>query len=130
MVLFVKKYLTKCGELHKMRMVFKIKGGNDMKKSNKLKIMAAFLLCVCFLTVITFSHLFIVEHVHHECSGKECPICAQILVVEHAIQQLSICIKILTILVAFAAFISVTVKSVQNHLFVITPITQKVRMND
>ena len=101
-----------------------------MKKSSKIKIMIALFLCCCFLTVIVFSHLFIVEHVHHECSGKDCPVCAQILVLEHAIQQLSTCIKILTVLVAFAAFISATVTSVQNYLFVITPITQKVRMND
>lgn len=113
-----------------MRMVFKMEGGIDMRNSNKMKIAIALFLCVCFFTVITFSHLFIVEHVHHECSGRDCPVCAQILVVEHAIQQLSTCVKTITVLVAFAAFISVTVKVVQNNLFVITPITQKVRMND
>lgn len=101
-----------------------------MKNSNKMKIVMALFLCVCFFTVIAFSNLFIVEHVRHECSGRDCPVCAQILVAEHAIQQLSTCIKMITVLVAFAAFLSVTIKMVQNSLFVITLITQKVRMND
>lgn len=101
-----------------------------MKNSNKMRIVTALFLCVCFFTIITLSHLFIVEHVHHECTGRECPVCAQILAVEHAIKQLSTCMKTITVLVAFAAFISVTVRLVQNNLFIITPITQKVRMND
>ncbi len=101
-----------------------------MKLSYKLKLTIVSLLCVCFFTIISFSHLFIVEHMNHECTGKECSVCEQIQFVEHALQQLSTCMKTVTILVAFAAFLSVCVRAVQNDLIVITPITQKVRMNN
>ena len=53
---------------------------------NKKKKVPAVLLCLVLVAGILLSYDYIIEETHHDCSGRECPICMQI---EEAVQFLS-----------------------------------------
>lgn len=44
-------------------------------------------LCLALLCVPLFSFFYIVGHINHECTGADCPICAQIEVSIHNIND-------------------------------------------
>lgn len=62
-----------------------------MKKNRKL---FAVILAAIFFATILFSYFFIVEQIHHDCTGEDCPICMEI---QAALQTIS-SIKILSTL--------------------------------
>ena len=53
---------------------------------NKKKKVPAVLLCLVLVAGILLSYDYIIEETHHDCSGRECPICMQI---KEAVQFLS-----------------------------------------
>ena len=53
---------------------------------NKKKKVPAVLLCLVLVAGILLSYDYIIEETHHDCSGRECPICMQI---EETVQFLS-----------------------------------------
>ena len=50
--------------------------------------MCAFLICTIFIMATLFSTLFIVREADHDCTGKECPVCACIHQAEQTLKQL------------------------------------------
>lgn len=89
----------------------------------------AFSIAFLILFILIISEGFIITHINHHCTGKECSICAEMHIVESSVQQLSM---------AFQAAISITVFfiAVTNLFFkvsmlnLITPIKMKVRLNN
>lgn len=45
------------------------------------------ILCLALLCVPLFSFFYIVGHINHECTGSDCPICTQIEVSVHNINN-------------------------------------------
>lgn len=78
----------------------------------KMKRMAVFF-CVLFIAAALLTTFFIIEHADHECSGHDCPICAQIHTVESLVKQISTAVvgmgftigRFLTIFVCITGFL-------------------------
>lgn len=90
----------------------------------------AILLCICFVAVPLLATAVIVEHSNHYCIGHDCPACAQIHLAEKALEQISLIVSLITI--AFISLFSVfsVFQSVIENIHLITPVTQKIRMNN
>jgi len=64
-------------------------------------------LCLALLCVPLFSFFYIVGHINHECTGSDCPICAQIETSIHNIKDsktfyiAALCILIVVVTTAF-----------------------------
>lgn len=104
--------------------------GNLRQKQNMGKTVAALLLAVLVLGVFLFSNLYISEHLAHDCSGEDCPICAQIQNAESLIHQIGC-----GLLAVFAAFGVICAYAVLFPAFCSfiprkTLISNKVRLND
>lgn len=90
----------------------------------------AVITCVCFVLSLVFSFAYEVREINHECSGLECPICAQIQASETNRQQLSTVIHTrITFLFAFVFYVF-SLLSFAHHICIITPVSLKVKMNN
>lgn len=97
-------------------------------KSQRL---AAWIACAAFLLVTLCSLLFLVKAANHDCTGEDCPICAQISEAENTLKKLgsgnpsgstAVVVFILCVIVAPVGGICAVPCA--------TPVMQKVRMND
>lgn len=99
---------------------------NQKKVKCKIALFVTFVL----LLVIFSSELFIINHIHHNCSGKDCPICAEIVMSEEIIQNIGSAIKfavsLLVIIYVFIEGISIINRVILSN----SPVKMKVRMND
>ncbi len=100
-----------------------------MRGNNSGKIMVS-CMAIFLLLALFYSHVFISTHIHHDCSGEGCPVCAEIRIAEAIVQQIGSALHTVMYLVAF---VSITIGSIsianQVTLFH-TPVEMKVRMND
>lgn len=101
-----------------------------MNNTNLRKSMIAIIMCVCLIMVLSLSYLFIVTNEEHHCTGKHCPICEQIQLAEHIIEQIKIAIKTVAVLISAIIFIYYSIKVVYIFDESNTPVKRKVRMND
>lgn len=91
----------------------------------------AFIACAAFFLVMLCSILFLVKEANHDCTGADCPICAQIAEAENTLKKLGngdpfVSIASVTAAVYFLlAFIGGIIA-----VHYTTPVTQKVRMNN
>lgn len=100
-----------------------------MHKNNVKKIMAS---CMVFfvLLVLFYSQIFIATHIHHDCSGEGCPICAEIQIAEAIIQQIGSAMQTAMLLITFVCIIAESIAIVNLVNLFNTPVEMKVRMND
>lgn len=54
---------------------------------NMYKRVLVFVLCLALLCIPLFSSLYIIGHINHECTGEDCPVCTQIEVSIHNINN-------------------------------------------
>ncbi len=106
-----------------------IVGEDYIMQTMKTKKLTAWIAVIAVLFVMLFSVIFVSEHIDHDCTGAECPVCA-------VMEQCSINIHslgtVITVSVAFILCISI-LKGVQHITAVYTDyslISQKVRMNN
>jgi hypothetical protein len=90
----------------------------------------AIMLCVCLIIVLSLSYLYIFTHSKHHCTGNECPVCEQIHVAEHIIEQIKSAITTIAVNVSAVFFVcrffKMTYILVDNN----TLVKQKVRLNN
>jgi hypothetical protein len=97
---------------------------------NHAKSKIAIYMAVCILFLLLFSELFINTHREHNCTGIDCPICAEIQFAEVTIQQMGSAITAVFILFISACLIASAV-SITNPIYILkTPVDMKVRIND
>ncbi len=101
-----------------------------MECYSKQKRILAFLLSICLVAIITCSMVFIVTHINHNCSGEDCPICAEIQVAEAVIHRFSTAVAVLICCGAAFATISHIDSHFQCFIQANTLINKKVRMDD
>ncbi len=89
----------------------------------------AILSAIAILSVVIFSMFYVAHERHHDCSGKDCPICAAIMECEHILHQTMQAIRYSAVIVVF---VLTCVMSVCSPLCNIkkTLISQKIRLND
>lgn len=100
-----------------------------MHHNNRKRILAT---CIAFfvLVVLLYSQIFIITHIHHNCSGEGCLICSEILMAEAMIQQIGSAMQTVSPLIAIVLIITESI-SIANQINLFnTPIQMKVRMND
>lgn len=93
--------------------------------------MAAWIACAAFVLITLCSLLFIVKEADHDCTGKDCPVCAQISEAEHILKKLgsgepSVNAAVIVLIFCFAAIPAADSLDVP----ITTLVMQKVRMND
>lgn len=91
----------------------------------------AAVICIAFILVTLFSVLFIAKEANHDCSGESCPICEQLAQAEHTLKRLGSGTAEAGAVTAFVfvCFMCLSFGSVHEGAH-ITPVTQKVRMNN
>jgi len=97
---------------------------------NKLKNKIALCMTILILFVIIYSELFIIINIHHNCSGNNCPICAEIKIAEAMIQQFGSAVPPVMLLIIFVCFIAETISITNQVNLFSTPVEMKVRMDD
>ncbi len=101
--------------------------GSYISRTRKIP---ALILCVLLSAVMLFSAFYIIAEAHHDCCGKDCPICVCIHQCERTLQQLGSGITE-TIAVYISAVLALLfVCSGSGILMQETPVSRKVRLND
>lgn len=101
-----------------------------MLRNSRLKKITAWTAMAAVVFVMLFSVLFISRHVHHECTGEDCPVCAEMMQCSDNVKNIS-----MTVVVATTVFLSCQSvrKKIQRVMAVYSTgslISQKVRMNN
>ncbi|MCR5784553.1 MAG: hypothetical protein K6G40_02785 [Eubacterium sp.] len=100
-----------------------------LKYSGFKRIIAAAITAAVIL-VLFLSAFYIAEHMNHECSGEDCPICETIYQCTNNINQLSLAAVVLACVFAAISYLS----EIKEEYSFIAPInsliSQKVRLND
>lgn len=60
--------------------------------------MIALILCICVITVFLLSVCFVAAYSHHDCIGKDCPICVQLQFAKNIIEQFNNCQAVLLVI--------------------------------
>lgn len=102
---------------------------NNKTNTNRRSVLAI-VLCVCLIMVISFSYLYIFTHSNHHCTGNECPVCEQIHIAEHMIEQIKSAIINLAVLISAVFFVCHLVKMAYILVENDTLVKQKVRLNN
>jgi len=97
---------------------------------NNLKNKIAFCMAILILFVIFNAEIFIIKNIHHNCSGKNCPICEEIQIAEAMIQQFGSAVPTVMFLIVFVIFIAEIISITNQVILFSTPVEMKVRMND
>lgn len=101
-----------------------------MNMNSSKRSLMAFILCASLVLVISFSYLYIFSHNNHSCSGQECPVCEQIQIAEHMIEQIKnamITIAVIYMTVFFVCrLLEMTCVLLEND----SPVKRKVRLNN
>lgn len=101
-----------------------------MMQSKKNRRITAWIAMFAVLFVMLFSMIYISQHIGHECSGSDCPVCAVMGQCSNNIK--SIGTSIVITVTGFFLYLSVQ-KRIQHTytvFFNCSLISQKVRMND
>lgn len=98
-----------------------------MRKEQKA---AAILLAVLLLGTVLFSCLFIVENVHHDCVGENCPICMEIETALHTISGIKMLPVLALILAVVCVFTRICTKASEFRRAKSTLITLKVELQN
>lgn len=64
---------------------------NEKCRNKKSRILAT-LLCVCIVAFLVLSFTYEIKEANHDCTGHDCPVCAQIQSIENSRQQLSLAV--------------------------------------
>ena len=100
---------------------------NDQQTYNRI---IALIVSISIILVMFFSLFYITSHIDHDCSHDNCPICAEIEMLQNLIRQvgsgIGACLILLCIFIPLIYKISVYIR----NSIAITPISKKVRMNN
>ncbi len=99
------------------------------KRAEYLKI-AAGALGLFILAALLFSSFLITEELDHDCSGHDCPVCALIEQCKSALRQVSGGLTAPAAALVPAVFMIFTAISCACHLPQLTPVSNKVRLNN
>ena len=88
------------------------------------------LLCICFIAGSLLAAVFVIEHAVHDCDGHGCSVCAQIHSAEKLLEQLYMAAVCAAFALAGLSAAAYAFRLILQHVSLITPITQKIRMNN
>lgn len=100
-----------------------------MNLKSKKSIMA-FVLCICLIAMLSLSYLYIFTHNNHNCTGRDCPVCEQIHIAEHIIEQIRNAINIVAVFYTAVFFLCHCIEMTYILLEKDSPVKRKVRLNN
>ncbi|MCR5770466.1 MAG: hypothetical protein K6G87_04435 [Butyrivibrio sp.] len=102
---------------------------NNSSISRPKKAMAG-IIGMLMIIAMLFSAFYISYEAHHDCTGEDCPICAQIQMCENTLHKIGGGLAFLVAVIVPVIFTFVCASVFNFILLQETPISQKVRMND
>ncbi|AOZ97622.1 hypothetical protein [Butyrivibrio hungatei] len=100
------------------------------KKQNYMRSGIAAFVGAMLLIGMLFSHIYIANEYHHDCTGEECPICQCIAECEAFIEQISTGVILFIAIAAVIFAVSKTVQSFKGDFLSNTLVSFKVRLNN
>lgn len=94
----------------------------------KGKRFAAILAAALLSFALIFSLFFVVSESDHDCSGEHCAICHQLQICQTLLEQLSTAHAVFVRVGGLCFFALLLVLGVQRALFVITPVSLRVKL--
>ena len=88
------------------------------------------LVCLIIVSVMFFAAYYIEAEVHHDCIGKDCPICAEIEILPNIVKQIGTGIVCIPAVVIVCEAIIKIAPVVYMHILINTPVEDKVRLNN
>ncbi|MCR5300809.1 MAG: hypothetical protein K6E49_00045 [Lachnospiraceae bacterium] len=82
------------------------------------------------LVIVLFSTTFIVVHVHHNCSGDDCPICACMQQCERTLRGFGSTVPDAVSVYVPLVLIFIIISSQAGSYTMSTPVSEKVRLNN
>ncbi|MDR1397582.1 MAG: hypothetical protein LBJ14_07605 [Desulfarculales bacterium] len=87
------------------------------------------LFSLLFMSFFLLSPVFTISHADHDCSGEQCPVCAQINSAQQMSKQMAPAGGHFFTAVSAPAFF-MSVLAMAGTVFCLTPVTLKIRMNN
>lgn len=101
-----------------------------MNVNSSKRSLMAFVLCTALILVLSFSYLYIFSNNNHQCSEHECPVCEQIQIAEHIIEQVKNAIITIAVLCMTVFFICHLLDMTYVLLVKDSLVKRKVRLNN
>ena len=101
----------------------------DKKQRYMRSGIAAFIGAMLLIGML-FSHIYIANEYHHDCTGEECPICQCIAECEAFVNQISTGVILFIAIAAVIFAVSKTVQSFKGDFLSNTLVSFKVRLNN
>lgn len=98
-----------------------------MQKRNKV---IAVIIAVLLFATLLFSYIFVIEHVRHDCTGDNCPICMEIEAALLTISSMKTLPLLPLFLAVFGVFTSICMVCLRSNHTKDTLITLKVELLD
>lgn len=103
---------------------------NHTETMKREKSIIAVLLASLVLCAIVLSNLYISEHIQHDCTGEDCPVCAEIQQRESLIHQIGEGFASLMVVAALIGLVNSAPAVIRLFILRETLISIKVRLND
>ena len=102
-----------------------------IKNMLKLRRLIAGIMASIMLFVVIFFTSFIALEAHHDCDCEEdCPICEAMAVCKDVLHNIGTTVFFAVVIAAFVSFVTLKVSEYVCDLFVWTPVSLGVRMNN
>ncbi|MCR4689871.1 MAG: hypothetical protein K5739_00795 [Lachnospiraceae bacterium] len=95
-----------------------------------MKQILASIMTVMMLVFMFFSAFFIAEHIHHDCCGEDCPVCASIQQCEHMLRGFDDGLSAAGAILLPLLLAVLILPFFSNFFAGDTPVSKKVRMNN
>ena len=92
--------------------------------------MTASVISTVMLVVLLFSAFYIATEEEHNCTGEDCPICACMEQCVNNLRQMGDGAVSQVLSALFCIFFLLSLSSQETNLSCVTPVTQKVRLNN
>ncbi len=96
---------------------------------NLKKMTAAMLVVMVFFMLLSASFFVAAESVH-ECEGRGCPVCAMLQQCGQALRKISGAFSAPVFIMFCACFLKESIHAVSFHISYLTPVSQKIRLNN
>ncbi|MEA4964636.1 MAG: AraC family transcriptional regulator [Oscillospiraceae bacterium] len=99
-------------------------------KLKKCRRIAAFVCCLLFCFVMAFSAFFLAAEADHDCTGADCPICAEMQVCANLLHTAALVAAALVVCAIFLAFSGLLSCAYDAKLGPFTLVSLKIKLSD
>ena len=102
----------------------------DMNRTkNTFNIILGILTSIIILAVMFFAAYYMEAEIHHECTGEDCPICAEIEMLQNAVRQIGTGVIYIVVVVMVYDSLTASVLTEYVDVCINTLVGDRVRLN-